>query len=65
MNERTFKHHTPQGSQAERYELLRKKGEEFAQLTKELCPSSRESSLARTKIEEAVMWANKSIAVNE
>ena len=26
------------------------------------CPNSREKSLALTKLEESVMWANKSIA---
>lgn len=31
----------------------------------ELCPESRERSLAFTKIDEAVMWANASIARNE
>jgi hypothetical protein len=31
----------------------------------EKCPESREKSLAITKIEEAVMWANASIARNE
>jgi len=31
----------------------------------ENCPDSREKSLAFTKLEEAVMWANASIARNE
>lgn len=30
-----------------------------------LCPSSRERSLAMTKLEEAVMWANSAIARNK
>lgn len=30
----------------------------------ENCPDSREKSLALTKVEEAVMWANASIARN-
>jgi len=32
---------------------------------KENCPNSREKSLAVTKIEEAAMWANKSISHNK
>lgn len=31
----------------------------------ELCPASRERSLAITHLEEAVMWATKSIACNQ
>lgn len=28
------------------------------------CPSSREKSIALTKLEESIMWANKAIAHN-
>ena len=38
---------------------------EFAYLLNDLCPDSREKSLAMTKLEECVMWANASIARNE
>lgn len=61
----TYTYHAPKGTQAERYNLLRTKAKEFAQLVNELCPNSRERSLAHTKIEEASMWANASIARNE
>ena len=37
----------------------------FAGLVDNLCPESREKSLAMTKIEEATMWANASIARRE
>ena len=37
---------------------------ELAYLIDDLCPKSREKSLAITKIEEAMMWANASIARN-
>ncbi len=30
-----------------------------------LCPESREKSLAITNLQQSVMWANASIAINE
>lgn len=60
-----FTYHSPKGDQAERYERLRDDAKQLAYLIKELCPDSRERSLAFTKLEEAVMWANASIARNE
>lgn len=38
---------------------------ELALLVDELCPEGREKSLAITKIEESVMWANAAIARGE
>ena len=68
MNDRidnSFSHHIPTDGQNCRYELLRSKGKELAYSIEESCPDSREKSLAITKLEEAIMWANKSIACNE
>jgi len=69
MEEKTidnnFKYHTPKNNQPEKYENLRNKAKELAYLIEELCPNSREKSLAFTKLEEGVMWANASIARNE
>ena len=44
--------------------LLTAKGKELAYLIDGICPNSREKSLAMTKLEESVMWANASIARN-
>lgn len=63
--ENAFIYHAPKGDQAERYEKLRAKGKEFAELIADLCPMSREYSLAVTNIEQAVMWANSAIAREE
>lgn len=63
--ENNFKYHTPKGNQTERYESLRNKAKELAHLIDDLCPNSREKSLAQTNLEQAVMWANASIARNE
>lgn len=63
--ENTYTYHEPKGDQAERYKMIRAKARELAELIEIVCPSSRERSLAHTKLEEATMWANASIARNE
>ncbi len=60
-----FTYHAPKDDQTARYISIREKGKSFALLINELCPPSRERSLAMTKLEECVMWANASIARNE
>lgn len=60
-----FKYHPPKGDQQDRYEQIRAGGREMAGYITKLTPPSREQSLALTKLEEAVMWANASIARNE
>lgn len=63
--ENIYTYHTPKGSQPERYVAIRRKAKELAELIADCCPDSREKSLANTRLEEAVMWANASIARNE
>lgn len=63
--DRGFTYHAPNESQVERYPLIREKAKELANLIVALSPPSREQSLAITKVEEAVMWANAGIARNE
>lgn len=63
--ENRFTYHAPKEGQLERYERIRYKGKMLAAYINEYCPDSREKSLALTKIEEAVMWANAAIARNE
>ena len=63
--EKRFTYHRPKEGQPEKYTQLREKSKELAYLIQELCPDSREKSLAITKLEEAVMWANAAIARNE
>lgn len=63
--ENNFKYHSPKEGQTERYQMIRDKVKELAYLIDGNCPNSREKSLAITKIEEAMMWANASIARNE
>ena len=67
MNERienAFTYHAPKPGQPEIYKEIRDKAKELAYLLDETVPDSREKSLALTKLEEAVMWANAGIARN-
>ena len=60
-----FTYHAPHGDQPSKYTRIRNRAYDFAELIDELCPDSREKSTAMTKLEEAVMWANASIARRE
>ncbi|MFJ6210579.1 hypothetical protein [Lysinibacillus sp. NPDC092081] len=62
--ENNFKYHAPKDGQPEKYEAIREKAKELAHMIDELCPNSREKSVAMTNLETAVMWANASIARN-
>lgn len=61
---KNFSYHAPKEGQPEMYEAIRNKALLLAAYINEYCPDSREKSLAMTKLEEAVMWANASIARN-
>jgi hypothetical protein len=63
--EKRFTYHAPKGDQPDRYNKIRDSCFDLACLIQDLCPESREKSLAITKLEEVVMWANASIARNE
>ena len=63
--ENNFTYHSPKEDQAARYGEIRSSAKILAELIDKDCPDSREKSLAFTKLEEAVMWANASIARNE
>lgn len=63
--ENRFTYHAPKGEQPQKYELLRAKAKDFARSIFLNVPNSRERSLAITKLEEAVFWANAGIARNE
>lgn len=62
--EKNFTYHAPKDGQPQMYTDIRNKAKELAILLDGTCPESREKSLALTKLEEAVMWANASIARN-
>jgi hypothetical protein len=60
-----FTYHKPTGDQSIRYENLRTMARDLARLINDSCPESREKSLAFTNLQQAIMWANASIAINE
>jgi hypothetical protein len=59
-----FTYHKPEGNQTERYQDVRAECKALAESIQELCPDSREKSLALTKLRETMMWANSAIAIN-
>ena len=61
----TFRYHAPTHSQIIRYAGLRDAARFLAGLVLSECPDSAERTLAVRKVQEAVMWANASIAINE
>jgi hypothetical protein len=63
--EKRFTYHAPKSNQPERYVVIRDMAKSFAIQLTASCPASRELSLAFTKLEEVVFWANASIARNE
>lgn len=60
--ENRFTYHAPSPDQAVSYGLIRGEARHLAKVLNEMCPESREKSLAMTALEEMVMWANASIA---
>ncbi len=60
-----FTYHAPKAGQQEKYVAIREKAKEMAKMIIELCPESRERSVALTNLETSNFWANASIARNE
>ena len=48
--------------QIDNMNVLRKDFEHMLSQIEQYCPDSREKSLAKTKLEECALWANKSIS---
>ena len=65
MLRKNFVYHSPHSDQPERYGEIRGSALGFALEILSRCPESRERSLALTRLEESVMWANAAIARNE
>ena len=63
--ENRFTYHSPIAHQVPRYSQLRESAKELALLILELTPTSREQSIAFTKLDECIMFANAAIARNE
>lgn len=62
---KAFKYHAPKDDQSIRYNELRNLAAHMAVYIMQHSKPSREQSLALTKLEECMMWANAGIARNE
>lgn len=58
-----FTYHPPKDGQVEKYNRIRAEAKALALTIDELCPMGRETDRAFDKLQEAVMWANASIAM--
>jgi hypothetical protein len=63
--ENIFTYHAPDVFQAERYEKIREEGRRLAVTLLRLCPESAERTKAIRNLQQTIMWANASIAINE
>lgn len=61
---KNFAHHPPTPGLQQAHEEVRHAARVFAEIVNLAVRESREKSLALTKIEEAMMWANAGIARN-
>jgi len=57
-----FTYHPPSEEKAVKHVQIREHGRTLAELIDGMVPDGREKSLALTKIEEAIMWANAGLA---
>lgn len=57
-----FVHHSPSQEQIRNYDAVRSKFKEVAELINDICPESREKNVSMTNLEQAMFWANASIA---
>lgn len=62
--ENSFTYHAPTADQISKYHYLRGIAKSLAHDIYDNCPPSAETTLAIRSLEECIMWANKSIAVN-
>lgn len=60
--EHTFSHHPPTPEKIAAHEMLRSAAKDFAYIIDYL-PAGREKSLAMTKLQETLMWANAAVAM--
>jgi hypothetical protein len=60
--ENNFTYHAPKGNQPSQYQALRDNAKDLAYHICAVVPEGREQSLAITKLEEAIFWANAGIA---
>jgi len=65
MIDKPYAYHKPSARGLEAITRLRELYSHVEQTLKEVCPQSRQLSIAITKNEEAAMWAIKSVVFND
>lgn len=60
--ENDFTYHAPKEFDIQKFQLIRDNARQLAHLFADLVPAGKESAVALTKLNEAVMWANAGIA---
>lgn len=62
---KALSYHPLTAGRAEVHEKLREASKVYAAVIDELCPGSREASLAFTAVQESLMWANAAVAIHD
>jgi hypothetical protein len=62
---KTYAYHQPSAAGVEKVARLRKAFSAIEDLIEELCPGSRERSVAVTELQTAAMWAIKAVVAND
>lgn len=65
MIDKPYAYHKPSEDGLITINQLRAHFSDIAYLIDQACPNSRQKSLAQTKLEEAAMWAIKSVVFND
>ena len=60
-----FIYHAPKADQEQRYAGIRANAKHMAEYIDGYCPQSKEKDIALERLQEAMFWANASIARNE
>ena len=60
-----FNYHTPDELRVRTHQAIRDRCAALAHVFNNACPEGREKALALVKLEEAMFWANASIARND
>ena len=63
MTKSKFDYRRPNPKQEAYYATIRNAAKQMADVLDACCPESRERSLAHTNFEQAIMWANRSVAL--
>ena len=62
---KTYAYHKPSAVGVEKIQKVRQAFSDFHEVLEELCPKSRELSVALTHLETTAMWVTKSLVVND